>query len=124
MSRAILCVNYPALPLNRKSEPLAPLVAGDREAILDLSDQYAVKYGMKPDQANLRRLLMAESGINPLAVNKTSGACGLGQALPCSKMKCELTDVECQLDWVMQYIKNRYGSIRAANEWQLEKGWY
>lgn len=30
------------------------------------------------------------------AINPESGACGLGQALPCSKLPCSLKDYGCQ----------------------------
>lgn len=35
-------------------------------------------------------IYLHESGNRPNAVNASSGACGLGQALPCSKMPCLL----------------------------------
>ena len=65
-----------------------------------------------------------ESGNNPNAVNPISGACGLAQALPCSKMNCELGDYACQDNWATQYMLNRYGSwIAAYNFWQCNKWW-
>lgn len=65
-----------------------------------------------------------ESGWNPYAKNVNGGACGLGQSLPCSKMDCEKWDYECQVDWVIKYIKNRYHTpIEAWKFWQ-NKNWY
>lgn len=58
-------------------------------------------------------LITRESGFNPLAKNGSSGACGLFQAHPCSKLLnvCqELANVECQIQWGLNYIKNRYGT--------------
>lgn len=49
-----------------------------------------------------------ESGWNPYANNPSSGACGIGQALPCEKMGCENWDYECQVKWMAGYIKERY----------------
>lgn len=64
-------------------------------------------------------LLMKESTYNNYAVNPSSGACGLFQSLPCSKMRCELSDVDCQIKWGMSYIKKRYGNpIQAWLFWQ------
>lgn len=51
-----------------------------------------------------------ESGNNPGAINKSSGACGLGQALPCSKMGCTLDDYGCQDAFFTSYMLARYGS--------------
>lgn len=56
-----------------------------------------------------------ESGWNPKAVNPTSGACGIGQALPCSKMivRCGGTwarakeNWKCQVEWTLDYIAKR-----------------
>lgn len=58
-----------------------------------------------------------ESGWNPSAVNKSSGACGLPQALPCSKIP-EPKSVVSQIDWGLKYIASRYGSpSKALNFW-------
>jgi hypothetical protein len=70
------------------------------------------------------QLIADESSFDKFAINPTSGACGLAQALPCSKMKCNLNDVGCQLNWIEEYVNDRYGSIeRALYHWQI-KGWY
>jgi len=67
-------------------------------------------------------LIARESSFNPGAINPTSGACGLFQSLPCLKMKCELTDVDCQLRWGQTYVTNRYGSFKKALEfWDKKK---
>lgn len=62
-------------------------------------------------------LITRESGFNPLAKNGSSGACGLFQAHPCSKLLAvcpELSNVECQIQWGLNYIKNRYGTPSEA----------
>lgn len=59
-----------------------------------------------------------ESGNNPSAINAQSGACGLGQALPCSKMGCNLGDYSCQDTWFTSYMLRNYGTW--ANAWQHE----
>lgn len=66
----------------------------------------------------LEELITNESGWNPFATNDGSGACGLGQALPCSKMECENWDYECQVNWVADYIQDRYENpTKAWNHW-------
>ena len=71
-------------------------------------------------------LLARESSWNPEAINPSSGACGLVQALPCKKLvtECSLKDVDCQLDWFTKYVKNRYGTMKKAVEFHDQKNWY
>lgn len=65
-----------------------------------------------------------ESGWNPYAVNKSSGACGIAQALPCSKMNCELWDYQCQINWMGNYIADRYGNPTKALSFHFEHNYY
>lgn len=69
-----------------------------------------------PHSAASDKLILNESGCNPKAINKSSGACGIPQALPCSKMKCPLNDsgAVCQLKWMDGYVKSRYGTWEKA----------
>lgn len=65
-----------------------------------------------------------EGGFDPGAINPTSGACGLPQALPCKKMGCSLTNIDCQLDWMKEYVANRYTTIDQALKFRILNGWY
>ena len=65
-----------------------------------------------------------ESGNNPGAINPSSGACGLGQALPCSKMPCSLSDYACQDQYFESYMLSRYGSWSAAQAFWLSHHWW
>jgi len=65
-----------------------------------------------------------EGGFDPKAINPTSGACGLPQALPCKKMGCSLTDIDCQLDWMKKYIGDRYGTVDEALKFRIANKWY
>lgn len=49
-----------------------------------------------------------ESGWNPNSVNRSSGACGLAQAYPCSKVPGNPLNPVDSLKWVNGYV-NRYG---------------
>ena len=49
-----------------------------------------------------------ESTWNPNAVNKSSGACGLAQALPCSKLGPEWNNPIVALNWMNSYVNGRY----------------
>jgi uncharacterized protein YabE (DUF348 family) len=71
-------------------------------------------------------LIGKESGCNPGAVNRSSGACGIPQALPCSKLKCPLdaSGAVCQLNWMENYVAGRYGSWANARAFHASRGWY
>lgn len=71
-------------------------------------------------------LISKESGCNPGAVNKRSGACGIPQALPCSKLPCPLdaTGAVCQLNWMNSYVNGRYGGWAGARAFHAQRGWY
>lgn len=69
-------------------------------------------------------IYMKESGNRTDAINKSSGACGLGQALPCSKMGCSLQDYACQDAWFTNYAMKRYGSWTQAKAfWDKNRWW-
>lgn len=69
-----------------------------------------------------------ESGWNPSSHNSHSGAHGIPQALPASKMASEgadyYTNGETQIRWGLGYIKNRYGSPSAAWGHFCSCNWY
>lgn len=69
-----------------------------------------------------------ESHWNPIAKNRSSGATGLCQALPGSKMASAGADWETnpitQLRWCNGYAVGRYGSWAAAYEFWQRKHWW
>ena len=69
-----------------------------------------------------------ESKWNPNAYNSSSGAYGIPQALPASKMATAGTDYrtnyKTQINWGLSYISSRYGSPSAAWSHSKSKGWY
>lgn len=69
-------------------------------------------------------LVQRESTWNPNAVNRSSGACGLAQALPCSKVPGNPYDPVNSLNWMNGYVVNRYGSWAGAVAHSQAKGWY
>lgn len=64
-----------------------------------------------------------ESGWNPSATNASSGAYGLPQALPGSKMASAgsdwATNYQTQFKWFVNYCNQRYGSINGAYQYWL-----
>ena len=69
-----------------------------------------------PNTYATNKLIVNESGCRTNAVNPSSGACGIPQAYPCSKLPCPLNDsgAVCQLQWMDNYVKERYGSWDSA----------
>ncbi|MFT4220037.1 MAG: transglycosylase SLT domain-containing protein [Microbacterium sp.] len=65
-----------------------------------------------------------ESGWNPNATNASSGACGLVQALPCSKVPGNGYDPVDNLKWADGYAKGRYGSWGAAYAFWTSNHWW
>lgn len=76
----------------------------------------------------LVKLWNKESRWNPYACNSSSGAYGIPQALPASKMAVYgtdyLTNYKTQINWGLNYIKSRYGTPTAAWNHSCNKGWY
>ena len=74
------------------------------------------------------QLVLKESGCRYNAVNPSSGACGIPQALPCSKLPCSLdaAGAVCQLRWMQGYVSARYGSWENAYNTWLSRSphWY
>ncbi len=71
---------------------------------------------------SLYQLWEHESGWNPSARNSWSGACGIPQANPCSKIAVD--DVSGQITWGLDYIAQRYGDPNAAWAYWQANGSY
>lgn len=69
-------------------------------------------------------MVQKESGWNPNAVNKSSGACGLAQALPCSKLGPSWNNPVVALNWMNNYAIGRYGSWQNAYNFWNAHHWY
>lgn len=65
-----------------------------------------------------------ESGWNPNATNASSGACGVIQALPCSKVPGNGYDPVDNLRWANGYATGRYGSWAQAYDFWLANHWW
>jgi hypothetical protein len=76
----------------------------------------------------LNRLWTRESGWNVRASNPYSGAYGVPQAVPGSKMASAgphwRTSARTQIRWGLRYIRDRYGSPRRAWNHEAGTGWY
>lgn len=104
-------------------------IAYNKSEVQAYAHDLVLSYGWSEyDFECLVKLWNRESNWNLNAVNKRSGACGIPQSLPCSKMKSAgadyRTNYKTQIRWGLNYIKARYGS--PANAWghSQRKGWY
>lgn len=91
----------------------------------------AIAHKMIPDAAQFTafsKIVERESGWNVAATNASSGAYGLVQALPGSKMASAgsdwKTNAATQIKWGLDYMKSRYGSPAAAWKFWQANGWY
>lgn len=107
----------------KRSTPV--VYAEPRTAITGNKEVWLKASGIPEDQWwAVDYIVSRESGWNPQAVNQSSGACSLAQALPCSKLPCELSDPVCQLKWQRQYVNGRYGGYPQAVAFWKKNHWY
>jgi phage protein D len=87
------------------------------------------KYGYGSNQFDcFNNIIMRESMWRVDATNPSSGAYGIPQALPGSKMATVASDWRTnpatQIIWGIEYMKDRYGSPCAAWSFKSANGWY
>jgi len=87
-----------------------------------------VQFGWGGQFSCLDSLWAHESGWNPYAQNPSSGAYGIPQALPGSKMGSAGPDwasnPATQIRWGLEYIQGTYGSPCGAWSHEESTGWY
>ncbi|MFJ9564885.1 transglycosylase SLT domain-containing protein [Streptomyces fuscichromogenes] len=110
---------------------LALTAAPAQAATTSASSAQAIAHRMIPDAAQFNafsKIVSHESGWNISATNSSSGAYGLVQALPGSKMASAGTDWKTnpatQIKWGLDYMNSRYGSPTAAWSFWQANGWY
>ncbi|WP_139346678.1 hypothetical protein [Sinomonas mesophila] len=86
-------------------------------------------YGWSQDQMSALEILWTkESGWRTTATNPTSGAYGIVQSLPATKMSSVgadwQTNFRTQIEWGLDYIKERYGSPSNALGFHYANNWY
>ncbi|MHC3474041.1 aggregation-promoting factor C-terminal-like domain-containing protein [Streptomyces sp. 7R007] len=91
----------------------------------------AIAHKLIPNAAQyaaFSNIVAHESGWNVSATNASSGAYGLVQALPGSKMASAgsdwKTNAATQIKWGLNYMNSRYGSPAAAWSFWQTHGWY
>ncbi|MEI5585510.1 MULTISPECIES: hypothetical protein [unclassified Agromyces] len=109
------------------SYPSGPANPSGAQAIA--RDLMSSMYGWGGDQFGcLVDLWNKESGWNVYATNPSSGAYGIPQALPGSKMSTAgadwQTSAATQIKWGLGYISGRYGTPCGAWSHSVSVGWY
>ena len=83
-----------------------------------------VAAGIAPaDFSYVEFIIQRESGWRPDARNGAEGACGLVQALPCSKLGANWDDPVHALEWANRYV-SRYGGWAGAYDHWVKYRWY
>lgn len=100
----------------------------DKASLQAYAKSLLAKYGWSSQWNDFDALVMSESSWDVHATNKSSGAYGLPQSLPGNKMKSAgadwQTSGDTQLRWMMDYIKERYGSPSKAWSFHQKNNWY
>ncbi|MBN8867517.1 MAG: hypothetical protein J0H98_08180 [Solirubrobacterales bacterium] len=101
-------------------------VSGDYQA---MGRQMMLQMFPASEWPALKELWTRESGWNPAARNPSSGAYGIPQALPASKMGPAAQGTgpaaaKAQIAWGLNYIKERYGTPSAALAFHNSHNWY
>jgi hypothetical protein len=109
--------------------PPPPGVVVDRAAAKAYAASVLPGYGWGSDQFRCLDLLWTrESGWRANAYNASSGAYGIPQSLPGSKMASAgadwRTNAATQIDWGLSYISSRYGSPCEAWAHSEAYNWY
>lgn len=118
-----------------KPVPVVTTHAAPAAGVPDPGSAQAIAYsllqdrGWGDDQFNcLVALWNKESGWNVYAHNRSSGAYGIPQALPGTKMASVAgdwaTNPATQIIWGLGYIGGRYGTPCDAYGFSQIKGWY
>jgi hypothetical protein len=76
----------------------------------------------------LHKLWTKESDWKTTATNASSGAYGVVQSLPATKMASAgadyMTNYRTQINWGLNYVKSRYGSPCGALNFHYAHNWY
>ena len=110
-------------------QPTQPPVTVTSGSPQQIAEGMLAQFGWSSGQFScLDSLWNAESGWNPTAENPSSGAYGIPQALPGSKMASAgpdwQTDPATQIRWGLEYIQATYGSPCGAWSHEEATGWY
>ena len=132
LSTVLLSFSF-TLPAQAKPEPLPKPKPINKVSRIRIDTSFARNYAQAlvsdAEQFECLTLLWnAESGWNHRALNRSSGAYGIPQALPASKMSSAgadwKTNPQTQINWGLRYIESQYGTPCGAWSHFKRKHWY
>ena len=116
--------------INNNDQKTAPAVTGTKAEYQAYAHDLVLNQYLwsEADYQALVNVWTRESDWDADAHNRNSGAHGIPQSLPASKMSSEgsddYTNGYTQIRWGLKYIKERYGSPSAAWQHFQNKNWY
>ncbi|WP_281292321.1 LysM peptidoglycan-binding domain-containing protein [Kitasatospora atroaurantiaca] len=138
--KLVLSAAAPATATPASAKPAAPAAPAAKPAVPTSRPAAQISYSagsiqalaasvVPADQfASFSQIISHESGWNVHATNPSSGAYGLAQALPGSKMASTGSDWRdnpvTQIKWALDYMNSRYGSPNAAWAFWQTHHWY
>ncbi|WP_144672730.1 hypothetical protein [Arthrobacter sp. U41] len=118
-----------AKPAKKPAKKPAPVAVNDPAGAQAYAASKLGSYGWAPSQMQcLKTLWTKESDWETTATNPTSGAYGVVQSLPAEKMASAgadyRTNYRTQINWGLEYVKDRYGSPCEALNFHYANNWY
>ena len=118
-----------AAPAPAPAPAAAPVAVDDPAGAQAYAAAQLGSYGWAPGQMQcLQKLWTKESDWKTTATNASSGAYGVVQSLPASKMASAgadyMTNYRTQINWGLNYVKSRYGSPCGALNFHYAHNWY
>lgn len=125
-ARAAVAAHAPA---KAPAPAAAPVAIDDPAGAQAYAAAQLGSYGWAPGQMQcLHKLWTKESDWKTTATNASSGAYGVVQSLPASKMASAgadyRTNYRTQINWGLNYVKERYGSPCGALNFHIAHNWY
>ncbi len=113
----------------KPAAPAKPAPVNDPAAAQAYAASLLSSFGWGPGEMDSLRILWTrESNWTTTATNVSSGAYGIVQSLPGTKMATEgadwQTNFRTQIRWGLKYIQERYGSPSAALAFHYANNWY
>lgn len=115
---------------NTTFDPGTSAVGGTKAKNMAIGRLLAAGYGWStgPEWDALNKLWTQESQWSNIAKNPNSGAYGIPQALPASKLPAAglppINSASAQIAWGLAYIKGRYGDPLGAWAHEQANNWY
>lgn len=112
-----------AAPTPNVNKKVVPVVIATPN-VNDSHEDWMIAAGIAlSDFGYVEFIIQKESGWRPDARNGKEGACGLVQALPCSKLGEDWADPIVALTWGNNYV-SRYGGWSGAYDFWVSHHWY